>query len=275
MLADYHLHSLCSDGVLPVPALVARVRAAGLAAFALTDHDTLAGLAQARAESRGGPAFVPGVELTCRQQALPGADRPTTLHLLGYGVDPADGPLVRALERRARAVRAEYEALCRALAGAGFPVRVEEVPISCGQVLQLGDVAAFVLARWPETGRQALPLIDRWVARLDGVNLPLEEGLALIRGAGGKPVWAHPFWVYQDFCKTAYARPQVEQTAAWLCRRGLAGLEADYRAFSPEDRQWLHDLAARLGLLTTGGSDFHGSPGRDGMGVELAALPPL
>ena len=82
-------------------------------------------------------------------------------------------------------------------------------------------------------------------------------------------MWAHPFCTYRRFHKIRMSREEIIDALPEMKETGLDGLEADYLDFTEEERGWLRDIASRNGLITTAGSDFHGSPGRSRMGVDI------
>ncbi|MFJ1761464.1 PHP domain-containing protein [Amycolatopsis sp. NPDC088138] len=247
MTIDLHAHSTASDGTTPpadLPRLAAR---AGLTVVALTDHDTLAGLALATpAAAEVGVELVPGVEISCR---LDDAE----VHLLGYFVDPVDEPLAGELEliRTDRTRRAERMVeRCREL---GAPITLAQVSaIAAGAPLGRPHVAAALVA----SGVTTDAFTQDWIAdggRADVPKhvLPTAAAIALVRAAGGTAVLAHPRSVKRRASVT-------DAQLATLAAAGLAGIEADHPEQPPEVRQRLRAVAAELGLLTTGSSDFHG-----------------
>jgi predicted metal-dependent phosphoesterase TrpH len=242
---DLHCHSTASDGRL-APAEVVRLAAGrGVRTLALTDHDTTDGLGQAVATAARVPGFrlVPGVELACD---LPG----TELHMLGLFIDPAHAGLQARLRqmRDGRVERAQR--MTAVLAREGVPVRWERVEAIAGEAsVGRPHVARALL----EAGHVATieEAFDRFLgfgkpAYVERERLEPEEGMALIRGAGGVPVFAHP-----PFSKNHVA------LAERLAGGGLWGLEVYYRHYPPEQVAALRALADRLGLVPTGGSDFH------------------
>lgn len=269
-LADYHLHTTASDGRKSPAQMVAQALDTGLCQMAVTDHDTVAGVLPAVRAAAGRIPVIPGIEFTCREQALAPGQAAVSLHLLGYGIDVADPALNAALDARAAAVRAAYDALLQKLAAAGCPLRYEAIPARCGpNHLELADIDAAVQAARP--GDPALPALRAMVAEhaavMDRQNIPLPQAVALIHGAGGLAVWAHPLNVYRRFHKTGLTLPQVEQALQHtLLPLGLDGLEAGYRAFAAPDQAQLAALAAAHGLFCTVGSDCHGCPPRDTLG---------
>jgi predicted metal-dependent phosphoesterase TrpH len=247
---DLHAHSTASDGTTP-PARLPRLAAeAGLTVLALTDHDTFAGLAAAEAAAaEAGIELVPGVEISCR---LDDAE----VHLLGYFADPAHPALAAELalirtDRTRRAVRVVER--CREL---GAPVTLAQVEaIAGGAPLGRPHIAAALVAvgAVPDT---AGAFTAGWLADGGRADVPKHVlaaagAVALVRAAGGTAVLAHP--------RSAKRRAEVSDAQlAALAAAGLAGIEADHPEQPPEVRRRLREVAAELGLLVTGSSDFHG-----------------
>lgn len=255
MLIDLHTHSTASDGTDPPAGLVAAARAAGLDVVALTDHDTTVGWAEAAAALPDGLTLVGGLELSCRWNP-PDGGRSTELHLLGYLVDPAHPELSAVLDalRTSRLSRAER--MTRRMTADG-------VPISWARVAELARGAS---AGRPHIARALVEAgvvgsVDEAFATLlnsrSAYHEPKEdldalEGVRLVRAAGGVPVFAHPL---------ARSRGRVvgDDAVAAMAAAGLAGLEVDHPDHTGTDREHLRALAADLGLLTTGSSDYHGT----------------
>lgn len=242
--ADLHAHSTASDGAATPTVLVERALAAGLAAVALTDHDTVAGIDEARgAGARLGVEVVAGVELSAVEDA-------GETHLLGLHL--AD---VRQLEpelarlRHARVTRAETMLL--ALRGLGVSVTMEAVLIQArGGALGRPHVArALVAAGWVRDERDAF---DRFLgagrpAFVAKERLSLGDAIRFVHEAGGVAVLAHP------------ARQGTLDYLQGLQRMGLDGVEVRHPSHSAEDEARLATLAQHLDLLPSGGSDWHGA----------------
>lgn len=255
MLIDLHAHSSASDGTDPPAALVRAAAAAGLAAVALTDHDTTVGWVEAAAALPPGLTLVPGLELSCRW-IPPNGDRPTPLHLLGYLVDPTEPALATALAGLRADRLGRGERITRRLADAGYPVSWEQVStLAAGASVGRPHVARALV----DAG--VVPTVDAAFAGLLRNGSPFSEpktdldavaGVRLITGAGGVAVFAHPL---------ARRRGRVvgDDAVAALAAAGLSGLEVDHPDNDPADRAHLRGLAADLGLLVTGSSDYHGS----------------
>ena len=135
--------------------------------------------------------------------------------------------------------------------------------------MQLCDVEAYVRQLYPLAPEEVYGRIEEYASDLDQVNISVREAMELIHDAGGKTVWAHPFCTYRRFHKIRMSREEILDSLPEMKETGLDGLETDYLDFTEEERDWLRDIASRNGLITTAGSDFHGSPGRSRMGVDI------
>jgi predicted metal-dependent phosphoesterase TrpH len=251
---DLHTHSSVSDGTDSPAELLATAAAAGLDVVALTDHDTTAGWAPAEQARPPGLTVVPGMELSCRW--FPDDQPPISVHLLGYLFDPLHPAFVaeRARLREERLSRGER--IVTALAADGHPVVWEEiVERSAGGVVGRPHIARALVAGG------AVESVDHAFATLLHHRSPyyaakadteVRDGIALVRAAGGVPVFAHGL---------ARSRGRVvgDAAIAAMVEAGLLGLEVDHPDHAPEDRAHLRALAAEHGLLTTGSSDYHGT----------------
>jgi predicted metal-dependent phosphoesterase TrpH len=246
---DLHLHSTASDGVTP-PADVARAAgAAGLAALALTDHDTVEGVPAAEeAAQRLGIRLVPGVELSAYEER-------TEVHLLGLHLARLDEMHQRlAVFRAARRERAQE--MVRRLNAIGVRITFEDVlERAADAALGRPHVArALVENGWARDVRDAF---DRYLgagrpAYLEKRRMLIAEAIALVHDCGGIAVLAHPG-----------ADGTLERLRA-LAGAGLDGVEVLHPSHGAEDRARLTALTTHLGLVPSGGSDSHGGtdPGR-------------
>lgn len=245
---DFHCHSNRSDGTRSPADLVDLAYANGVRVFALTDHDTLDGIEEAAAAAARHPGmtFIPGVELSCD---VPG----TEVHMLGLFVDTSNVTFRAELDRMRTGRIQRGERIVDALAGLGAPVewsRVQEIageasigrPHIARALIEAGHVADVDEAFARYLNRDSPAYVER--ERL----LPAES-VALIHSAGGLAVFAHP--PYTD---------DHETVAEELAAAGLDGIEVYYRYYEPEVVESLRLLAERLGLVPSGGSDFHGLP---------------
>lgn len=253
MRIDLHTHSSVSDGTDSPPELLAAARAAGLDVVALTDHDTTAGWAEAERTRPDGLTVVPGMELSCRW--FPAGAPPISVHLLAYLFDP-EHPGLAAERARLRAERlSRGERIVAALADAGHPVVwTEIVERAGGGVVGRPHVArALVEAGVVESVDDAFATLLHhrspfYVAKADTDVL---DGIALVRAAGGVPVFAHGL-------ATRRGRVVGDEAIAAMAEAGLLGLEVDHPDHDPDERAHMRGLAGELGLLVTGSSDYHG-----------------
>jgi hypothetical protein len=254
MRIDLHTHSSVSDGTETPAELMRTARAAGLDVIALTDHDTTDGWAAARDARPEGLTVVPGMELSCRW--FPVDQPPISVHLLAYLFDP-DSPALSAERARLREERlSRGERIVDALAADGYPVTwAGIVEASAGGVVGRPHVArALVRAGVVESVEAAFATLlhhrsPYYVAKAD---TDVRQGIALVRAAGGVPVFAHGL-------ATKRGRVLDDAAVAAMAEAGLLGLEVDHPDHSDSERAHMQGLAADLGLLTTGSSDYHGT----------------
>jgi predicted metal-dependent phosphoesterase TrpH len=247
---DLHVHTTHSDGVYTPTQVVDLARRAGLAALAITDHDTLGGVPAARAAAGSNIEIVSGVEITTEY-------RQRELHLLGYFVALDHAGLMAALEdiRRYRVER--FREMIERLRGRGVSLegevqRLQGAPEALGR-RHLAEM--LVRVRRVANVREAFVryLGDGGGVAVPKKRLPVAEALSLVQQAGGVAAWAHP------------AYDCTQEQLIELRALGLGAVEVEYpdvrRSRTLELRGW----AERLGLAVTGGSDCHG-PGRRGVG---------
>ncbi|MFM9366917.1 PHP domain-containing protein [Streptomyces sp. Da 82-17] len=250
MRIDLHTHSTASDGTDTPAELVRNAASAGLDVVALTDHDTTRGHAEARAALPEGLTLVTGAELSCRLDGTP-------LHMLAYLFDPEEPELLREREL----VRDDRVPRARGMVGKlqelGVPITWEQVARIAGDgsvgrphiaeaLVELGVVPTVSDAFTPEW------LANDGRAYVEKHELDPFDAIRLVKAAGGVTVFAHPLAVKRGQCVP-------EAAIAELAAAGLDGIEADHMDHDPATRARLHGLAADLGLLATGSSDYHGS----------------
>jgi predicted metal-dependent phosphoesterase TrpH len=262
MLIDLHTHSSVSDGTETPAELMATARAAGLDVVGLTDHDTTAGWAAAEAARPPGLTVVPGMELSCRW--FPPDSPPISVHLLAYLFDPLH-PGFAAERARLRDERlGRGERIVQALVADGYPVVWEQIVAGCaGGVVGRPHVAralvdADVVASVDDAF--ATLLHHRSPYYVTKADTDAREGIALIRAAGGVPVFAHGL-------ATTRGRIVGDEAIAAMAEVGLLGLEVDHPDHTPDQRAHLGRLADDLGLIRTGSSDYHGTNKRTAIAV--------
>ncbi|MBL8988401.1 MAG: PHP domain-containing protein [Gemmatimonadetes bacterium] len=243
--ADLHLHSTASDGTLAPSEVVRLGVEAGLAAIGLTDHDTVAGVAEARAAG-----LAAGIRVVAGCEFSVGADG-GEVHLLGYALPDTDPELLTTLDRM-RAARADRgHAMVARIAACGIPLEYADVEReAAGAPIGRPHVARALIAR--KAVRSIEEAFDRLLGRGRPAFVPkalpeLAEICDLIRRVGGVSSIAHP--------KDRLNRAALEELRA----QGLDAIEVCHPSHSGPVRANLERLAAELGLLPTGGSDSHGA----------------
>ena len=256
---DLQSHSTCSDGGLE-PAEVVRLAAqAGVQTLALSDHDTVDGVAEAiAAGERHGIRVVPATELS----SIDGERE--DMHILGYLIDHTDAALLASLEhfradREARAWRMmdalrelgfELDtAAIDARAAAGAPIGRPHIaraafdhPANAGRIADEGleDFSALLVAY----------LIDGAPAFRRRTTPTIAEAIEVIHAAGGVAVWAHPYW---DLDTDASVLDAIDR----YVEMGIDGVEAFYVTHTEEQTRYAYEACSQRGLLTTGSADFH------------------
>jgi 3',5'-nucleoside bisphosphate phosphatase len=243
---DLQVHSTASDGAVPPGDIPALAVAVGLSAFALTDHDTMAGVAAAtRAALPLGVRVIPGVELSV---TLLGRE----IHLLGLHITTSE-----ALEARLVSLRGERAARARAIVQSlqelGMAIEDADVErIAAGAAIGRPHIALALMERGHVGSRREA--FDRWLgagrpAYVAKPDFAAAEAIALIHAADGLAVWAHP---------STEGRADRVRT---LVAMGLDGIEVKHPSHNAEDVLRLQTLADHFGLVPSGGSDWHGESG--------------
>lgn len=267
---DLQSHSLHSDGELPAAEVVAAASAAGVEVLSLTDHDTVDGVGEALTAGREhGVGIVTGVEISALDPG-PGdvdASNPRDLHILGYGVDHEDAVFAVALERFRADRDQRADRMVQGLRDCGFQLELGELERRRAAGLPIGrpHLAAAVVAHGANAARLREERLHNPSDVLVRYLLPgapafrnrsiptVGDAIAAIHRAGGLAVWAHPFWDIDDAGEVAATLERFTREHA------LDGVEAFYVGFSEPQTRLLTDTAARLGLLTSGSTDFHGA----------------
>ena len=279
--ADLHVHSTASDGTVSPEELVRLADAAGLAAIAITDHDTVSALAHAAAAAKAFPLlrFVPGIEVSARFTG-------GTLHILGLGIDPTAGAIQSLCDNLQSARSQRNPKIIRKLQELGMKITMADVLAEAGASAAPADKPTAVPAESssaPGTGRVlgrlhiALAMVRRGcvnstahafdkyigaagIAYVDKETLDPRQAIAAIHAGAGKAFLAHPPQLrYRNFA-------QLERIVRDLIHAGLDGIECYHNDNSAIQTRQCLELARKYNLAISGGSDFHG-PHK--LGVQL------
>ena len=253
---DLHSHTTASDGELEPAQLVELAAKTGLSALAVTDHDTTGGLADAIEAAKSVQLqIVPGIEISAKISH-------GQCHLLGYFIDPHGARLNARLNELQEARRQRNVKLLQKLNDLGIKITFEDVKYFAGRDLVARPHFAKALVKLGvvTTAQEAF---DKYLAEGASAAVPKEvitqqEAIDLIHEAGGVAILAHP---------NNLKLPPVETEEAILRMRnmGLDGIEAYYSLHTEEDRERYLDMAMKLDMVVSGGSDFHGESVKPGI----------
>ncbi len=244
LATDLHLHSTASDGALSPSEVVRHAAHAGLRAIALTDHDTIAGFSEAVGAAEPlGLRIISGTELSVKVSW-------GEMHLLAYGFDPQDAPLLAFMARATSLRRERGQSMAAALARFDVPVSFDDIQAQAtGAPIGRPHVARALIAK--KVVSSIDEAFDRFLGRGRPAYVPkvlpsVDDATATIRAAGG-------------ISSAAHLRDRGTRTALQeLKGRGLDAVEVRHPSHSPSTRKEIERLAGELGLLRTGGSDWHG-----------------
>jgi 3',5'-nucleoside bisphosphate phosphatase len=264
---DLQSHSIHSDGALPAHDVVERAAQAGVELLALTDHDTVAGVAEALAAGeRHGVRVVPAVEIS----AVDADSTPRReLHVLGYDIDHTSVQLERELARFLADREQRTLRMAAALRGLGFQLDEREIAarVQAGEPIGRPHLAAAALsqaANAPRLRAENIAEVGSFIKTYLVEGRPafrlretptVAEAIGAIHAAGGVAVWAHPFW---DISDPAEVLARLDAFRAL----GIDGIEAFYVTHTREQTALLAERSAALGILSTGSADFHGPENR-------------
>ena len=272
MNIDYHIHTNYSDGISSISDILSLIQKNKIHYFSVTDHDNIESVSELTQLQFDFSTYISGVEITCAEYTLNDISTPFSIHLLGYGFDPLNPDLISILETRKKRVENTFYNLLNEISCiVQKNILLTDIPISCGVVLQLCDVQNYITSLFPIYSDKVRTLINDYAFHLSNSNISIEEAIDAIHHAGGKAVWAHPYHVYHQFRKKTITLSEVKYILNELMVFGIDGIEANYLDFFPKQRDTLKELAIRNHLLYTGGSDYHGFPGRDDMGIEISS----
>lgn len=271
---DLHVHSNVSDGTLTPKELVAYAKEKGIAAFALTDHDTVGGIFEAEQAAKGsGLELIPGIEISSEYK---GGD----VHILGLYMDYRQPEFSAALQRFIEARERRNKEMAKKLSDHGFLMTLEELTAAYPEaVITRAHFAKYMKAKGYVTSYEEA--FRHYIGKDCACYVPRtviqpSDAIDLIRAAGGIAVLAHPLLYHMTM-------EEVEHLAKYLKELGLQGIEVFYSMNQEGDENRMASLAKRYELVMTGGSDFHGSTkpyidlgsGRGNLYVPDSLLEPL
>lgn len=271
---DLHLHTTHSDGSVAPADVVRLAHRAGVTALAITDHDITTAIPEATAAAQAlGIELVPGVEISSQIGE-------TEVHLLGYFLDWQNDVLNERLASLRAGRHRRNPQIVERLQALGIDITYDEVRALAGtDAVGRPHIARVLLHK--QVVSSAQEAFDRFLAQGRPAYVPRQlpnpsEAIRWIQAAKGLAVLAHPTWVRTSDADLALLVRQLKD-------EGLDGMEVHYSTHSPQQTRAYLDLAKQLGLLVTGGSDFHGLTkpdieagiGRGGLHVPISLLAPL
>ena len=260
-MIDLHLHTYYSDGTMSPEALVLLAKERGATTIAITDHDGMGGLREGiEAGERHGVRVIPGVELSTAD------DESIYMHILGYEFDLENTDLKAEIDEIRRKRVERNEKLLSALNQIGCNLSMEDLQLREGQDYFGKPTFALALLRkgyvssYAQAFAEGQFMRSEIVRRVHREKISAEKAISLIRGAGGKPVLAHPMKISHLIKhESENFWDRMENQLVKLKKWGLSGIECYYSSHTPEDTERLVMLANKYELITTAGSDFHGS----------------
>ena len=247
---DLHLHSVYSDGSFTPGEIVSDAEKKGLSALILTDHDTTEGTSlMLKACAQAGIRTIPGIEISCTW-------KDKSIHILGYGMDYRNGHFQKQLaewqgdrERRNRAITEK-------LRKGGYDISMKQLHAHFpGAILTRAHIAVYMAEKQMVPDKNAVfsSLIGKgcpyYVPRKP---IPPGDAVRFLLSHGGVPVFVHPIL-------TRMTPEMLDSFTGYLAELGLKGMEGYYSGYTVEDEALVAEIAAKYGLILTGGSDFHGT----------------
>ncbi|MEI6234566.1 MAG: PHP domain-containing protein [Planctomycetota bacterium] len=269
---DLHNHSTASDGRLTPAQLVEMAKNRGLAAIALTDHDTVAGLAMFHeAGKKRGIETISGVEVSADFEK-------GTMHIIGLFVDSKNQEFRAFLKCLADGRKVRNPQIIQKLNDLGMKLTMREVETEAGMAdngpgsgaidkcVGRPHIAAVMIRKGYVANKQEA--FDKFLAKGKPAYMPRfvatpAESIRQIHNAEGLAILAHPFYL------KAEDDAELESIIADLKKKGLDGMEVYYSTHTPEQKALAARIATDLNLIVSGGSDFHGEEGRSGHRVDM------
>lgn len=250
-IIDLHAHSTASDGTLTPRELAAEAKKAGLSACAITDHDTVAGVSRFLAAcDEVGVEGVPGVEISTKYSG--------EMHIVGLYVDYENEDFLDKLYKLEHSREIRNKKMIERCCSLGYEISEDEVlayaDTECGGSMGRPHFAnVFISKGYAKDKDEAF---DKYLGKgkccyVERELYTPEETIKLIKAAGGTAILAHPIYISRD-------REKLKEIISELKEYGLDGVECRYWEYDDEYTQMITELTEKLGLLKSGGSDFHG-----------------
>ena len=249
-MIDLHTHTTASDGSLSPTELLALAKEVGLTAIGVTDHDTVAGLAEAKAAGlRQGVEVVPGCELSV-------GEGKQSMHILGLFLPDDPARLAKTLDFVISARMGRNQKIVDKLNELGVDITLDEIKAEAGGTVGRPHFAKVLLKKGVVSSFQQA--FDVWIgnegkAYVPRTRLSPAQAFEVLAAEGATPVLAHPYIL-------GLKPHELDARVAELKELGLEGIEAYYTEHSQSQTEQYKGLAKKHGLVITGGSDFHGAP---------------
>lgn len=250
-IVDLHVHSTASDGTFTPTELVKAAKKAGLSAFALTDHDTVAGIDEAltAANSIGGIEVVPGIEISTNY-------KDKEIHIVGLCIDYKNKAFLEAIGDEVQRRNNRNEKLVELFNEHGFPVTMEElIKMFPDSIITRAHFASYMTKKgYVKDNNEAFQkyLGDGMPLYVPRERKSLKEAVEIITTAKGAPILAHPLLYH-------LTGREMGDLCGQLKEYGLIGIESMYSTYRGFDELSVRKLAREYELLESGGSDFHGA----------------
>jgi len=259
---DLHMHSVKSDGDFTPKELVGKCVSLGLKAMAITDHDTIEGLAEAEKEADGKIIFIPGIEISCSEKDFP------EVHVLGYFIDYNNQTIIDFLKKIKYERTNQKKKIIEKLNSLGFEISFDEVnSIVSGEVSRV-HIAKIMVKKYPKEFKAVKDVFQNYIdcgkpAYAERTHVTtIKDAVDIIKKTGGIPVLAHP---------GMYGFDDASELIDLFSKSGGEGIEVYYPyekiyvkyGLTEQDEkqkiEFFKNIAEKKDLIITGGSDFHGS----------------
>ncbi len=266
MRVNLHTHSTVSDGTLSPSEIVHRLQQDGVVVMALTDHDKIDGLAEARtAATHCNLRLINGVEISAQMRDFTLNFLNTTtdsLHLLGLGFD--DIKLMAIYQEKRLLKQKRLEALNQTLIKNGF-----NIPVLADLDKRTQIANALVTKGYASSTHEAFETIinhyyDPWI---DSVGV--KEAVDMIHSAGGLILWAHPYEILRSIAKVHLDNEQIEQLCISLKALEIDGIEVYYQIYSPAQTEYLQTLQKKFEFIASAGTDYHAKANQPNTFIDI------